>query len=190
VRQPRALFFLSMRWLGPLAALAAVALSALVACGNAPDTVEGGEPLFAQQASTDNDGGLLDASNPCQPGGANAGHKWSDLYACYFGPTGVVSCESQTTCHGAMGELGAMSSMYVCGPTQSNCYSGMVAGGLITPGSTADPTGSLLYIVLCRVDSNGMMAGLMPKNCPPASWLQPGDMARISAWIMEGAPND
>jgi hypothetical protein len=172
----------------PLPTLGAMAF---LGCGNAVDTVEGGEPLLTVPPPPSDGGSLLDAMSPCQPGGANGGHSWTDLYACYFGPTGVVSCESQTICHGVAGEQGALGSNYVCGPTQNDCYQGMLTGGLVTAGSTADPTQSLLYVVLCKYDpATGMATGLMPKNCPPAAWLQPGDVARIAAWIKEGAPNN
>jgi hypothetical protein len=171
---------------------AALGATALLGCGNAPDTVKGGDPLLGVAPLATDSGGLLDASSACQPGGSHGGHTWTDLYACYFGPSGVVSCSSQTTCHGAANQQGGLASKYVCGPMQSDCYQGMLEGGLVTPGSTAAPEGSLLYIVLCKDDpsSPGGFTGIMPKNCPPGSRLQAGDLARIGAWVQEGAPSD
>jgi hypothetical protein len=136
------------------------------------------------------DAAFLDAPGACQPGGSQGGHTWADLYACYFGPAGVVSCESQSICHGAADQQGARSSDYVCGPTQNDCYQGMLAGSLVTMSTTADPTASLLYTVLCKDPSAGMGPGQMPLGCPPGTWLLPGDLARIGAWIKEGAPNN
>jgi hypothetical protein len=196
VRSARALLTQCMQRLVPVRTLGAVAL---LGCGNASDTVEGGDPLLFVSAPpplSDGGGSFLDATSSCQPGGASGGHTFTDLYACYFGPSGVVSCESQTTCHGAAGELGVLGSTvggagYLCGPTQNDCYQGMLAGQLVIPGSTADPTQSLLYIVLCKYDpATGMSTGLMPQGCPPGSALLPGDLARIAAWIKEGAPNN
>jgi hypothetical protein len=190
VRPERALLFpFSMRWLVALPTLGA---TPLLACADASDKVQGGDPLFDVAKLGSMDGSVLDAPTACQPGGANGGHSFTDLYACYFGPTGVVSCESQSTCHGAADEQGARSSKYVCAPTQGDCYQGMLAGGLIAPGSMADPTMSLLYFVLCKFDpsSPSQFTGQMPKNCPPATWLKPGDLASIGAWIKEGAPNN
>jgi hypothetical protein len=172
---------------------AALGALALPGCADVSDTVTGGDPLFsvAPLPMTDASGFLV-SSSPCQPSGGSGGHTFTDLYTCYFGPMGAVSCEAQSTCHGAPDQQGAVSSKYVCAPTQGDCYQGMMAGGLITAGSNADPTTSLLYIVLCKADpsSPGGFTGLMPKNCPPGSWLQPGDLARIGSWIKEGAPNN
>lgn len=196
MRLERALLFCSMGWPFPLLTLGG---APLFGCVNASDQVQGGDPLFVGTGSltggdggfvNDGGGGFLDAASACQPGGAHGGHSWTDLYACYFGPTGVVTCESQSNCHGAPNQQGAIASAYVCAPTQSDCYQGMLKGGLVSAGSPSDPTQSLLYVILCKDPSAGMGMGQMPYQCPPSTWLLPGDLARIGAWIKEGAPND
>lgn len=141
--------------------LFAVASSALSGCGNASGTLQGGDPLMA---------------DPCQPGGANGGNRWQDLYACYFGPTGVVSCEGMADCHGAADQTGSKASLFVCNPgaDPAPCWQSMTSALVMT---------KILLPVLCK--SGG---GLMPKNCPHR--LEPGDLARITAWIQAGALNN
>src|SRR5258708_5562596 len=69
------------------------ALIALFGCSDATGHIQGGEQLFS---APDVDGGALDdasgtiAPSFCQEGGTNTGNGWKDLYACYFGPMGVV----------------------------------------------------------------------------------------------------
>jgi len=129
------------------------------------------------------DGGLLNPSSDCQPSGAHGGHRWQDLYACYFGPTGNVSCGGMVGCHSQPNDPGSQASNFVCGPTLVACWQNMRAS-LIPSGAPSDPTMSALYTVLCKTDGSG----IMPRFCPVR--LMTGDMARIAAWLQEGAPND
>jgi hypothetical protein len=130
------------------------------------------------------DGGLFDASADCQPGGARGGHRWQDLYACYFGPTGNVSCGSATGCHSIATDRGALTSHFVCNPTSSACWQSLTTAMLLVTDGGIDPTTARLYTVLCKSDGSG----LMPLDCPSRLWS--GDMARIAAWIQQGAPNN
>jgi hypothetical protein len=54
----------------------------------------------------------------------------------------------------------------------------------LLPASGAPPTTAPIYTILCKTDGSG----LMPRFCPVR--LQSGDMARIAAWIQEGAPDN
>lgn len=162
-----------------------------VGCAAATGAVEGGDPLFdaASQATVMPEAGGATTNNPapqCQQGGMYGGNTWTDLYQCYFGPTGPDSCAGQSgqaaSCHGT-GGAGAMAA-WVCGETMDSCYMGMKNYMVLDPTqNTSDPTMSGLYNVLCQV--NGM--GAMPLGCTPSSvQLYPDDMARVAAWIKSG----
>jgi hypothetical protein len=142
---------------------------ALFGCVSATETVTGETPLLV---------------DPCQGGGANAGNRWQDLYACYFGPSGQASCGSRNGCHGAPDQLGARASNFVCGPTAEACWNGVTAafipkGGLTDAGITAKET--VLYGTLRKSDGTG----LMPLNSTYV--FQPADLVRIADWIEQGA---
>jgi hypothetical protein len=129
------------------------------------------------------DGGLVNPSSDCQPSGAHGGHRWQDLYACYFGPTGSVSCGGTTGCHSKMTDTGSQASHFVCDPTPMGCWQSLTTA-LIPPSAASNPTMSPLYTVLCKTDGSG----IMPRFCPVR--LMTGDMARIAAWLQEGAPDN
>jgi hypothetical protein len=141
-----------------------------------------GPPDSGSDALPD-DGGLLNASPDCQPSGAHGGHRWQDLYNCYFGPTGNVSCGSVTGCHHLSGDPSAIASHFVCNPTSDACWQSLTTSSALSS-APSDPTMALFYIVLCK--SNG--SGVMPQGCPLR--LLTGDLARITAWMQEGAPNN
>lgn len=147
---------------------------AMDAARNVQDSAPDGPP---------DDGGLFNPTSECQPGGAHGGHRWQDLYACYFGPTGNVSCGATAGCHTQASDQGTKASNFLCGPTSSACWQSLSAWLLPTDAATV-PTMTLLYTVLCKSDGSG----LMPRFCPVRLWS--GDMARIAAWIQEGAANN
>lgn len=156
---------------------------AFAACGNATDTVQGGQALIV---------------DPC----AGGGHRWQDLYACFFGPTGKASCGGQGVCHGAPGDYGFV--YLQCG-TSRDCRTSIMG----YTGSPTDPTQASLFKIL-RSNTNGdeptppglpkmpciYQAGGIPmktlcgKPNGIAYTFTPDDLARIAAWIQAGAPND
>lgn len=133
-------------------------------------------------------GGGAMTNNPaadCQPGGMYGSNTWTDLYQCYFGPTGPDSCAGTAgNCHGGAGAAGA--AYWICGDTSDTCYMGMHGFSLIDPTQgTSDPTTNGLYTTVCEADPNNN-SGFMPLGCPVSAQLYPADMARIAAWIQAG----
>lgn len=175
--------------------LSTAAALALAACTDATGGVQGGEPL---------------AVDPCQVSlkQSGAGHRWQDLYACYFGPTGKASCAAQGVCHGAPDQAGAQFSTFVCGPSKDACWQGMTSS-IVPPKGATDGTKTALYFSLRRQDGTATPAtDNMPCNpvtMPAADGgsnvtcsLSAGanyvftsdDLARIVAWIQEGAQDN
>jgi hypothetical protein len=99
-----------MRGRGLLSAL--LALVAACACGcNATGGEQGGQAL---------------APDPCDAANKDGGgHTWTDLYTCYFGPTGKANCSAQAGCHVSMNSVAATLSGFVCGATKEDCWFGM-----------------------------------------------------------------
>jgi hypothetical protein len=161
--------------------LASLVCTVVVGCA-APANEEGGNALF--DAAAPDDGSVCSETNV----DAGTGTTWGDLYLDYFGPMGEASCAGNGQCHGTTTQPGFTASGYVCGPTAAACYSGITSSnaGLVTIGDTTDdPTTSGLYAVLRKCSGGGSM----PKE--PANFMfTSGDMARITAWIKAGAPND
>jgi hypothetical protein len=119
-------------------------------------------------------GGQSLIGDPCAAGG---GHGWHDLYSCYFGPEGKASCAAQGTCHGTSSSQGArLSGGFVCGPSKDSCWAGLAVFN--------DPTLTQFYAALRKTDGTGTM----PKSS--SFTFQPDDLARIRAWIQQGAQND
>ncbi|HXX67626.1 MAG TPA: hypothetical protein VEK07_10615 [Polyangiaceae bacterium] len=191
----RGLLLEGSRAVGFALALASVSIGCTVATGS----VQGGEPLFdaaatgvvAVSSEAGGEGGGATTNNPaaeCQPGGMYSGSTWTDLYQCYFGPTGPDSCAGQTgqaaSCHGTGG---AESGIWTCGPSADSCYMGMMKYAVIDPtNSTSDPTMNGLYMILCETNGSGQM----PYGCPTSAQFYPADMARIAAWIQDGGQNN
>jgi hypothetical protein len=154
-----------------------VLVAALCGCSDATGTVQGGEALLV---------------DPCAGTGGAAPHTWSALYACYFGPTGKASCSAQGICHGSATQTGSQISGFVCGTSSQECWQGMTqgmcSGGAVPPcpivQSGQDPTRTGLYMNLRKSDGTGNM----PLNS--GFTFTADDMARISAWIQEGAQNN
>jgi hypothetical protein len=151
---------------------------AFAACGNATDTVQGGQALIA---------------DPC----AGGGHRWQDLYACFFGPTGKASCGGQGVCHGAPGDQGAQLGAFQCG-TSRDCWVSSTA--FLSPDPTKilrsntngdDPTPPNQPKMPCVYQAGGISRKtLCGKPNGIAYTFTPDDLARIAAWIQAGAMND
>jgi hypothetical protein len=160
-----------------LAATIAVAASS---CSDATGVVSGGQPL------------VIGPPDPCADGGTSS--SWTDLYTCFFGPTGKASCSAQGTCHGDPSQTGALSSGFVCGTSKDACWQGMTQGTcnastippcpIVPAGGTASFKSTGLYNNLAKVGGGGNM----PQN---GSYLfTQADLARIAQWITDGAKND
>src|SRR5579872_3303391 len=216
----------------PLAAVF-VLVSALSSGCDATGNVQGGEALIA---------------DPCAA--TQGGHTWTDLYTCYFGPTGKASCSGKSGCHGITNSSAAAISGFVCGASKDDCWFGMThpiyvllgvepltpcdAGAaaadgscpmlpadaspdaapictcypspstpdeaIVPTGGKVDPTTTFLWRALHVPSSpcthalcNNMPCGDLGNNCPKGTGLYtftPDDLARISAWINEGAQNN
>ncbi len=171
----------------PIAAAAGIAVS--VACGDAAQTVDGGDALF-------------DAASPpfpCIPYDGDipdvADASWGALYQDYFGPTGLGQCGDSTrtgvngtaSCHHDPGGSGAQASGFICGDTQQSCYDGITSPKAAFVGERVvgcGPDDSYVLQVL-RQDSGGIMP-YYPENV----YFSADDMLRIRAWIIAGAPNN
>jgi hypothetical protein len=127
--------------------------------------------------------------DPCQEGGINSGSRWQDLYACYFGPSGVASCGSQgTACHGSADALGATTALhFLCGTTSYTCWQGMIDAMAVPDGGSTQPTGTLLYSVLRKRSGNNILS-TMPLGSTYT--FSPAAVAQITAWIEQGAQNN
>jgi hypothetical protein len=162
-------------------ALVVAGAVAVVGCGNATPTVQGGDPLRTV--------------DPCVPDGGNSGNRWQDLYACYFGPTGSASCGSMDGCHGARDQKGTTSTGFLCAPTSNPtpCWRSLrltsAAGQSPIFPDGGDPKTSLFWLGLRKGGSDATKVfNNMPLN---SSYVfQAEDLARINAWIQAGAPND
>jgi hypothetical protein len=185
-------------------ALLLVVAPALSGC-DATGSAQGGDPLQASAC------------------GADAGNTWTDLYACYFGPTGKASCSAQGTCHNDCTGTGALTSGFVCGGTKESCYLGIttpnccgtntsppsdsgagdgaadagpieastacVGFSLLVPaGGSSDPAGTTLETALRGAPGVGLHN--MPNPNDPTYTFTAEDIARISDWIREGAPQN
>jgi hypothetical protein len=212
-----------------------VALASLgsSACDDATGAVRGGQPLHV---------------DPCDA--TDGGHTFTDLYTCYFGPTGKANCTAQAGCHVSLASAAAPISGFVCGATKDECWFGMThpiyvlqgvdpptlcdagaaeadgscpappadAGAdaapvcscypsasnpflpIVPTGGAADPTTAYIWPALRAASNtctkalcNNMPCGDLAQGCPngTASYnFTADDLARIAAWIQEGAPND
>jgi hypothetical protein len=178
-----------------------LAVTTQFGCTNATGELQGGDPLVAATPPVTDAGGTSSmesdafaaTTSDCLPGGAHGDNTWTDLYTCYFGPTAPASCASQSGCHSAADQAGALGSGYVCGTTQQTCWQGMTMSSLsglapiAMPFGGTDPTSATLFSALRKADGTGI--DNMPLS--PLSYIfQGGDMNRISAWIAGGALNN
>ncbi|MGH7269939.1 MAG: hypothetical protein ACREJ3_05865 [Polyangiaceae bacterium] len=160
----------------------------VAACSGATGEVQGGAFIF--------DAGV---TAPPSTGGsfADAGPvTWSELYTSFFGPSAPATCTANSSCHGALGDLGAQGSGYVCGATKDSCYAGMTASivqgfpPLIPDGGSNSPKTTVLYQALHVVGGSG---GIMPLNGPDGGAgyeFTQADLTRIGAWLYQGAKDN
>jgi hypothetical protein len=177
----------------PVFAASAVAIEA-TAC-DAPQTIQGGNPLFdaTPEPLPGCDAGCVDQAPP------NA--TWTALYQDLFGPTGIGQCgatsrtgkNGPSTCHHDTGGAGAIASGFVCGDTQQSCYDGITNPAANFLGQqvvvACSPCGSYLTQVLRHSDGDGGTIGIMPIQ-PDDVVFSDDDMARVSAWIAAQAKNN
>ena len=180
----------------PVFAASAVAIQA-TAC-EAPQTFQGGEPLFDATPEPKATPPGCDSGCLSQ---APANATWTALYADLFGPASIGQCGDATrtgqngtsSCHQDTGGAGAMASGFICGKTQQDCYDGITNPAANFLGQqvvvACSPCGSYLTQVLRHGDGDGGITGIMPIQ-PDNVVFSDDDMARVSAWIAAGAKND
>ena len=170
--------------------LAALAVTAGIACTNATGTVEGGELLLA---------------DPCAGSGAAT---WTYLYTCYFGPAGKASCTSLSSCHGSAAEAGSLDSGFVCGgnkescwmsmtqPTEADIFEPVVCLSPTCSQGVTNPTQTTLWTALHQagppIGLDNMPCGDSPA-CPSSAatyTFTTDDLALISSWIQQGAQDN
>jgi hypothetical protein len=160
-----------------VAVLVASSTGSAVGCAIASGDVTGGAARFDATAPLSTevpDGGQM-----------TAGHSWSELYSDYFGNP-RASCAGNGTCHGDENQAGAQDSNFVCPANdKDDCYTSMTSP-LTELISTTHPSESALTNSVLRHASANV--GNMPKN--PAYAFSDADLARIQAWINDGALND
>lgn len=171
-----------------LCVLGVLAAAGVGGCAEATGEIQGGALL--------SDGGSGATTTDDTPDVGTV--TWTELYDSYFAPTAQASCTAIAgECHGGATELGAVGSGYVCGTTKDSCWSGMMGSALPTfpallpPGGSTSPTTTVLYKALHPVGVNN--AGQMPLNSADGGFgyqFTPLDLARIAAWIDQGALND
>jgi hypothetical protein len=127
--------------------------------------------------------------------GPDGGTRWQDLYATYFGPTGRANCsQARGACHTSESDLGFATSGFVCGATRDSCWQGMTQGldagyPVLVPAGATDPATTPLWEALYKgAPSGGAMNNNMPQTLNYT--FSASDLARISAWIRNGALND
>jgi len=160
----------------------------LAGCADATGEVQGGDPLFeADAGSTTAD--LPDVGMVT----------WTELYGSYFGPSAPSSCTAVANgCHMSIGDLGVQGSGYLCGATQDSCWMGITSSAIpssfsapVPTGGSAHPTTTILYKSLHP--AGVQTAGQMPLSAADGGTgyeFTPLDLARIAAWIEQGAANN
>jgi hypothetical protein len=166
-----------------------------VATQDATGTTDVGSIDTGMSDAVIGDTGMSDAGSDaahlptvCVSGGAHSGSRWQDLYACYFGPTGIANCAFNGSCH-----VDPPTNFWSCGTSKDSCYQGLTSSGVffVPDGGMMDPTTTSFYNALRTVDMNGVIGGgLMPGYPLDGVFFTPDDMSRIAAWIKLGAPNN
>ncbi len=187
-----------LSWSGFTCALVLAASVAELSACDATGEVEGGEPFdggvtTTTTTTTGGEGGTTTkASNSCAGADAGTGSTFTDLYRDYFGPTGGASCSGSVgNCHGESTGVGALSSGgFVCGASQSDCYTGMhiTTADLLSASDTATPANSGLVMALRKETPAG--TNNMPFDPPSTCVFTDDDIGRITAWVGAGAPNN
>ena len=166
--------------------LVLVAAFTTTACSSATGGVTGGDPI---------------TPDPCTQTGE--GHTFSDLYICYFGPQGRANCSSQSFCHGSPSAFGAIGSAFVCGTTKEACWQGMTQAmaPIVPSGSSQNPSATALVESLRQgpnqpsaMPCNPVQVSATLYTCLATSGgnytFTADDIARIDAWIAEGAEDN
>jgi hypothetical protein len=153
-------------------------VTASFACSSAPTDVAGGEPLF-------------DAAPPIAPAthcADGTGSTWADLYRDCFGP-GYADCGGAGGCHRSAQDTGTSFSGFLCGASKDECYGGMVGvDSLVPTNGSMLPQNTRLYTALRKAPPLTSPARAMPNNT--GFEFRESDLARIRAWIENGAKND
>ena len=162
----------------------------LGACTASTLDAKGGEPRFDAAPFSLPTGVLCTFADA---GLQSDGATFHELYTDYFGnPKGAACAGPSTGCHAAEGHTGAAASQYICPlDDAATCYDTMTGGsGLVAAAKDmGDPTGAYLYRKLRKAfDGGPTETPAMPLQ-PPCGFSA-DDMARITAWIARGAPND
>ena len=150
----------------------AIVLLPCVACATATGEVTRGEARF--DAGTE---AFVDADPK----------SWTGLYRDFFGPNGKASCAATNSCHGSAGQPGFETSLFVCNEKAACLESLKGESRLLRDTDKATPEKSNFYLTLRRREGDAVV-GIMPKS--PEYVFSADDLARISAWIAKGAPND
>jgi hypothetical protein len=155
--------------------------------GRADDDRKREQPSAPEQApaGASDEGGV--ASSVVDAG---AGTTWTALYRDFFGPTAPASCAGSGACHGSSEASGADGSNgYVCA-SRDGCRASMlsVETGLVQASDADAPEKSTLVDVLRRRSANGGTVGSMPKSSTYV--FSDESIARVEAWIRNGAPDD
>jgi hypothetical protein len=181
-----------------------VLLALHVGCDSATGELQGGDPFVEAGAG---------CATKC-----DTTPTWTCLYTNCFGPppAGQASCSTgQGVCHNDGTQTGAQVSGFVCGNTQQSCWEGMTAGigldagGIFCPivcsgvcpqtGSACptEPKQQTLLQDIHKAQGGSGQLNNMPCQTPPSCAANSGsytfsadDVARISAWIQAGAPNN
>lgn len=181
----------SLRFCAVGAGLAAIASA--YACSDATGFIQGGGYIlpFIDAGAASSSAGLPAA---CVDGGANSGNAWSDLYACYFGSSGIATCANGATggCHGGATEFGAVASGgFFCpiGTDPTPCYQSLVST-IVPDGGAPDAASTTLYGALRKTGGTCDSQYVCMPLSPATLIFQQSDLDRISAWIQAGAPNN
>jgi hypothetical protein len=99
---------------------------------------------------------------------------WTEIYAGYFGPSGIGHC-GNSGCHAS--SRGG----FKCGTTQATCYSGLVAAALV---NTSSPSSSTL------IDPQQSPLSWYGGNMPGSATTNAKAVSDIDAWVKAGAQNN
>jgi|HubBroStandDraft_1064217.scaffolds.fasta_scaffold363037_1 hypothetical protein len=182
-----------------------LALCGLYACSDATGAIQGGQQLALPTISSSGTGstgatsGSTGASGSASSGGMTPSATWTYLYAEYFGNPNMGGCGSiPMICHQLAMDTGVtlapatgvMPSGFVCGNSKASCYAGLMAATpkLVSASDAANPTMAKLYLALYQGGSPGMTSNNMPQSL--SYTFVESDLALISQWIQNGAPNN
>ncbi len=163
---------------------AAAAVTAWVVSGAPNRGVGPGGQMIA-------DGGAPDASAPPSDAGTHDGGSdggpaagtFSDVYDNWLGPNTPGHC-SDTYCHKLSTSKGSIASGFICGGTKTDCFDGLVKGGLV---NTMSPSSSVLGTPSSTPLSWFGQGGAMPAD---EAMTNAAGAAAITAWIKAGAQDD